>query len=135
MTYDKPKNDKIKNEYRNVKERGGCLSVFLGFAVIANIAVALLTLILFNEYSQFSGVDTGFFTIVVIFSLVAAAATIACVWGLWNWKRWGYNGLMALYVLSMVVNLLSGSLQTVAGSAIGMGILYFLMKDKMHYLD
>lgn len=137
MTYydDKPKNDKLKNDYSDYRERGGCLTAFLGFAVIANILAAGLVLVLFSEVSQYSGADTGMFTVLVLVSIFSAVAAVACVYGLWNWKRWGYNGLMGLYVLGIIVNLLSGSFTTIGGSVLGMAILYWLMKDKMHYLD
>lgn len=135
----KPKNDftaeygKFKNEDYAVRERGGCLTVFLGFIAVVNVLLLVLTWMTVSSAPAYA--DTGLLNMLLMLQVVMTGAALLCVWGLWNWKRWGYYGLMALYVISMIINVLSGAAATIGGSIAGMAILYFLMKDKMDYLE
>ena len=126
-------NDKSKNDaYYSPKERGGCLTLFLGFAIIGNILGLLFLLVSFGPYR--GQIDGG--TSFLIFGLFAIQVGIfMSVIGLWNWKRWGYYGILAGYGVGIVLNFLSANLPTVIGSLIGALILTQLMKDKMDYLE
>ncbi len=139
MTYfdDKPKNDfsdlgfeKPKNDLR---ERGGCLTAFIGYIVIVNIGVLLLTLSV--RTSLPSAADTGMVDFLVGIQALFTGAALFCAYGLWNWKKWGYQGLMALYGLNIVLSILSGQLNAITGSFVGIALLYYVMKDKRHLLE
>lgn len=125
--------DKSKNDYYETpKERGGCLTAFLGFAILGNIFVIGLLLLSFMEYREF--LDSG--TQLMIYGLFAVQVGVfVSVIGLWNWKKWGYQGMIAGYVIGIIISILMGSFNTIGGSVIGLGILVYLMKDKQHLLE
>lgn len=131
-------NEKSKNDsypsgsYYTPKERGGCLSLFLGFAFLGNLFFLLYYLVTFSEFR--GALDAGWS--ILLFGIFAIQVGIfVSVVALWNWKQWGYNGLMAGYVLNIVLSLLTGAFTSITGSVIGIAILYYLMKDKIHLLD
>lgn len=119
-------------------ERGGCLTAFLILGFIGNLLA--IPLILFAQsaiadspYASDAGLALSPIFLFLIFIL--SVAGIACIWGLWNWKRWGYNGTIALYVIGAVVNFVSAGFSSIVSSFIGLGILVYLMKDKTQYLE
>jgi oligosaccharide repeat unit polymerase len=143
---DKPKNDfyddygKPKNDDYSVPERGGCLNFFLAFLVVANLGILVFT---FSTYSELQSLGTlppsvasqaqlayTFLSVQVIISI----GIFACVYGLWNWKRWGYYGLIVIYGINILIGFFTGQ-STAIGGFIGIAILYYLMKDKTQYLE
>lgn len=139
---DKPKNDfsdnygKPKNDYQySPPERGGCLSLFLGFIMVVNVLAILFICVMTGQISSSAYGNSGLVMIIFGLSILAGIAQIACAYGLWNWKSWGYNGLIFLYIVSIVINLIGNSLPSAGGSVIGLAILYYLMQDKKDYLE
>ena len=144
MYDEKPKfgyDDKPKYDYQTQPERGGCLTAFLGVSFVLNLLAIPFALYLQSQINDLSGlpnVDSGqlglaqFFVVVAIVSGIAA---VVCIWGLWNWKRWGYYGLIALQIIGGVLNLFGGTPQYAVSSIVGLGILMYLMKDKTDYLE
>lgn len=149
MTYysEKPKNDKVKNDYPyydEAKERGGCLSVFMAVISIMSVLNIPLTLLSFTQIGTLAeladspyyiGPDIGLLTAVTVIGLVVAVAQLYFIYSLWNWKSIGYNGMLGVYIINIILMFILGTPAAAGGAAIGLGVLYFLMKDKMHYLD
>jgi len=137
----KPKNDfsdgygKPKNDYQySPPERGGCLTALLGFIMVTNILGIFAMFVVVGDVSAY-GSNSGLVSLILYGSVAISIAAAICAYGLWNWKRWGYNGLMVLYVLSIVITLIGSNPSSAAGSAAGLAMLYYLMKDKTHYLE
>lgn len=148
MSYydDKPKKfeygEKPKYDYPMEPERGGCLTAFLVVAFLGQIASIFIALSLQSDINSLSSSvrasassEVGFAQMIVYFVIIVAVIGLVCIWGLWNWKRWGYYGIIALYVIGAILNLVSGSIPTAVGSFVGLGVLVYLMRDKADYLD
>jgi hypothetical protein len=115
--------------YAADKERGGCLTAYLVFLMIGAVISGLRILILSSD--ETNNVSSDFLVILIAVVL----AHIACIIGLWNWKRWGYYGLLLSYGIGFVVGLLANELPGVVGGLVGGLILFTLMQDRMGYLD
>ena len=145
LMYDeKPKfsyGDKPKTDYSMEPERGGCLTAFLGLSFVVNLLAIPAALYLQSQINDLSGsayVDSAQLGVAQFFVLAAVISGIAgavCIWGLWNWKRWGYQGLIALQIIGVVLNLFGGTPQYAVSGIVGLGILVYLMKDKTDYLE
>lgn len=154
---DKPKNDfdrygnKSKNDYHySAKpERGGCLTFFLGFLAfgnlilvmyLVNVWVELQNRVIYSSPYAIIPARTNPMNYVIIgLAIIGSFLAFVCVYGLWNWKSWGYQGLMGLYALGILIGIFiflsTWNISSGVGSAVGMGVLYYLMKDKMNYLE
>jgi hypothetical protein len=135
MRYD---GDKFKNDFEKSKidyysddygerERGGCLTVFLVLLMAAN-SFAVFGLCAQSDLARYPG---GEFALLLALEI----AVVVCAAALWNWKKWGYYGLMLGYVLGIVLGLAAGSLAYAGGSIIGMVILAGLVNDKLDMFD
>ena len=128
----KQKNESYQYESYTEKERGGCLTAFLGFAIFGNILGLILILTTFSSASRQAG---GMISILIFALFAIQVGIFISVIGLWNWKRWGYNGMLAGYVIGLILNLITGSFASMGGSIIGIVLLTQLMKDKMELLE
>jgi hypothetical protein len=139
MSYfaEKPKNDSFDLAYEKpkneVRERGGCLTAFIGYIVIVNLAVVLLTFSIRSSLPSYA--DTGTFDLFLGLQVVMTGAALACAYGLWTWQKWGYYGLMALYGLNIALSILTGQFTSIGGSVLGIVLLYYVMRDKQHWLE
>jgi hypothetical protein len=115
--------------YAPDKERGGCLTAYLVFLMIGAVVSGLRFLTLSSD--ETNNISSDFLIILIAVVL----AHIACIVGLWNWKRWGYYGLLLSYGIGFVVGLLANELSSVVGGLVGGLILLTLMQDRMGYLD
>ena len=128
--------DKPKNEYSySEPERGGCLTAFLVFLGIGQVAVILIGFSIFGQLGDYPASSRGILQFASFAQIAVGIIGMACVVGLWNWKSWAYNGMYILYGLGMLLNLFTGQFSGVVGTIIGMAILYYLMKDKTYYLE
>lgn len=111
------------------RNRGGCLTAFLVYVIVAN---ALLLMLIFSMLSQNDGSvsDT-----LILFSIVNQIFVVACAIGLWYWKRWGYYGMVAGYLLAISVNFLTGAVLGSFAGLIGLAILAGLMNGKHDMLE
>ena len=138
---DKPKRnfgdtygEKPKNDYTQ-PERGGCLSVFIGFVVVANILmIGLMALAMAGAPDAF-GANASGYQMLFLLQIGISGVILASAVGLWQWKSWGYYGLLVMYGITIAINLLTSGLQFVAGGLIGMAVLVYLMREKTDYLE
>jgi hypothetical protein len=135
MTYGdyRPSSSAASSSYPPERERDGCMTAFL--LVIGGLqafAIVLLCLGMTQLGEIDGGGGLGF---ILILGLITAGAGLVCTMGLWNWQAWGYSGLLILYGISIVLNLLSAEFGQAVISALVMGILYLLYRDKTHLLD
>ncbi len=122
-------------------ERGGCLSAFL---VLIFGGTLFLMFAICSTYSEISSIRNNYYVnesaisqatgwLAIGFAL--GCVQLACVVALWNYKSWGFYGLMISYGLGVVLNLCGGNIPTAVGSLIGMGILYWLVNPIQHSLE
>ena len=95
------------------KQRHGCLTAYLIFAIIVNSAVALWYLLEgLVEY------DIGAILVTLtIFNIV-------CVIALLKWKKWGFWGVVGLTIVGLFLNLYIGLGPQSFLGLIGIGVLY-----------
>lgn len=96
------------------RERGGCLTAWLVFIVIANVAAPFLL----GTFGAFS-----------LITLLTGVIAIAGVVGMWQFKKWGYYVILVCYGIALIVNL-TGSIGGVVGTLIGVGITSALVLSK-----
>jgi hypothetical protein len=104
------------------KERHGCLTAYLVFAIIANSATALLYLFGAKAIKRSTPTipDWSFpvLLVLVLFNLVCAVA-------LFRWKKWGFWGLVVSAVVTLGVNLTIGlGLSSAIIGLLGVLLLY-----------
>ncbi len=138
MSYSVPP-EKMKNDmpphYPKLRERGGCLTAFLGWAIFVNGLALVGILALSNEIrnSPFQ-VDSTIQFIIFILFVIQVGVFISAV-GLWNWKRWGYHGLQLVFGAGVVLNLCGGDIFQAIMSAVNLGILVKLVGEVEHNLE
>jgi hypothetical protein len=144
MSYypEKPKNDfsygdlKRYPDYSPPRERGGCLTLFLLVIMAANAFVLFSLCSDYSQLNQYSHLS-GFETVrnLFLFGFVVQFVILSCAVALWNWKKWGYYGLICGYVLGIGLNLCGGNVLLAIGSSIGLAILAFLVNPKIEMFD
>ena len=103
-----------------VRERGGCLSLWL---------LALMGLTLLQAVLSFSGGPLAF--IQVILSLCSFGFALA----LWNWKKWGAYGLGFIWGLLFILGLIASNFLVMASSLFWISFLFFLVSLKWDWMD
>lgn len=137
-TFDYKFSDKPKNEYDSssyAPERGGCLTAFLIVLGLAQLVLVFIAFGMLGSVSQYPASSQGIIQFAGFLQIGLSIAAVACVVGLWNWKSWGYYGIYAMYILGALISLFTGAFSSAIGSFVGMGVLYYLMKDKADYLE
>ena len=126
---------KGKNDFHyETFERGGCLSFYLGFQMIAIVLITLFVCSTFADVSAQTNGSGGFLLGAFAFYAIVAGLQAICIMWLWNGERKGYHGLLILGVINIGFSLLSGDIPQIVGSFVGLGILYMLVNPKSHLL-
>jgi hypothetical protein len=141
MRYD---DDKLKNDFEKPKftpysdypverERGGCLTAFLVFIIGVNVFFLVTLCAQYSEVSRYSYGSS----LMPVFALGFGiqCVVLACAVALWNWKKWGYYGLMLGYGASFLIGLVTGSITNIIGAIVGVSILVGLVNDKLDMFD
>jgi hypothetical protein len=108
--------------------RAGCLTAVL----VTMIGTSILTLLLFpftiNEARQvYSRLNGG----VLVLSLLLSIAGVASLLAVWNWKKAGFFGFLAVTVASFALNLYVGApLRITLLGLVGVVFLGLLMKQQ-----
>jgi hypothetical protein len=113
-----------------IKQRGGCLSVFLVWKALALIVISVCCLIS-SEALRYVASSTS--PIALILVLILACLEIVLLFGIWNWKLWGVFGMIGLGIFAFVCNLITGVglIHSILGTsgAVILGILIFPRLD------
>lgn len=88
----------------DVKERGGCLSLYLGIGIIAGPIALFLFLSLASDPRVRFVVPSYYLPAQILVILTTLICTVAA----WNWKLWGLRGLYVTMVLSNMLSIVSG---------------------------
>ena len=90
---------------QQLKERNGCLTAYLVFAIIANSAIVLLYLLGREAVKRSTPtLPDWVFPVLIVIGLF----NLVCVIALLKWKKWGFWGLVALAGVTLCVNLAVG---------------------------
>jgi len=113
------------------RDRGGCLTAWLLLLGTGSLIGLLIGLIAFSQSVILGGI-----------LLIGGAVSFAGVSGTWRLKKWGYNLLMTLYVINIVIGVLGlcvssslslgsvSSLGSIVGALVAMLILFLLVHDR-----
>ena len=95
------------------KQRHGCLTAYLIFAIIVNAAVAL--------YYVFEGLAAfiigAIFVVLLIFNII-------CFIALFKWRKWGFWGVVVCIIVGVCLNLYLELGPVSFSGLIGLGVLY-----------
>lgn len=121
------------------KERSGWLSALLIFIFGLN---AFFIFMLFDAATKAGNTNFRFYgsSADEVFPLLAISFAVtcvqmACVVALWNYRRWGYYGLLIGYVLAFFMNVLSGAFPTAIGNLVFLGLVFALVNPIDNVLD
>src|SRR5688572_17274277 len=82
--------------YPNIRERGTALTLFLGIVILANLL--LMTLLGVEARGRADGFASSPMMPLYAMAVFVTGAVVVCGIAIWNWKKWGYYGLIAVYV-------------------------------------
>jgi len=108
--------DPAENWMPRKKQRHGCLTAYLIFAIIVNSAVALWYL--FGGLVEYS-IGAILITLTIF--------NIVCVIALLKWKKWGFWGVVGLTIVGLFLNLYIGLGPESFSGLIGIGVLYWVL--------
>jgi len=78
--------------------------------------------------------DSGTEMLIYAGFVILVARFISAI-GLWNWKMWGYQGLMLGFGITIVLGFLSGDMTDVVRSIIWGGFVYYMVQPIKDYLE
>ena len=105
------------------KQRHGCLTAFLVFAIAVNSIVAIIFGFFANAVFE---VEIPIWSRLLTFAV--SAFVVTCYAMLLQWKKWAFYGIAAATVVSSVAGLLTGSLLGAIQPFIPLAILYGVLQ-------
>lgn len=108
------------------KQRHGCLTSWLVLVIVANSFTAILYL--FAEDSVAKNLSGGAKWVVPALAVIGIGNVVFAI-ALFRWKKWGFFGLAATAIASVVINISAGLSTTLAiGGLAGLVILYAMLQ-------
>lgn len=112
-------------------ERGGCLSIWLAVSALF-IIIAFFGLAGLASEAERQGIGA------VIYVLMGMSVlSLVCLYGIYEWKRWGVYGLAAISIISPFVEASLGvaDASDCIAPFVQLGILAYLVNDKWMHFD
>ncbi|MEQ8674645.1 MAG: hypothetical protein RLP44_16375 [Aggregatilineales bacterium] len=126
-------------DYASPPERklGGCLTLLLFVIIVGSFINIFLFLVAYSQVSNLNDPYVNIGQTRVLLLCLGGLQFFPLIFGvgLWNYKRWGYQGLLVSYMLIAVINFLFGEYTQIALNLIGMGILIALVNPRYNALD
>lgn len=119
------------------RKRGGCLTLWVTVSAIMGVIAAFgfcnLLGVVGRVPPALRRISIG--SMFLLGGLIAAQ--LVCLWGIWQWKKWGVYGMAAIAIASPFIEGALGIATATDWLApfIQLGILYFLVKDKWDYFE
>ncbi len=112
-------------------ERSGCLTWWLIASVLFSILAVFQLLNAGGELTR-SG-NSQFFVVSVALVVVA----MACLYGIYEWKRWGVYGYVVVGLVGLVLNMVAGTATGPICLApfVQIGFVWYLVKDIWDQFD
>ena len=122
------------------RERGGCLTAWLGVSLALSLIGAVLFLQVLDGFRPGAlrpGFRMPFSSFAVVFMIGLTIADIVCLYGTWNWKRWGVYGLVVVAIVSPLAESMLGRAAEADFIApiVQMVILWLLLRNKWQYFE
>ena len=123
----------IANENDEQKKRGGCLSTFLIFMIIANTSTSIYYLVSLSlEGGIVPNMPLWSVYLLLFFGILNTAFGVA----VWKWKKIGVYGFVGSAIIIFGVNVTLGiNIFTALFGLVGPAILIILVKPLWNYLD
>lgn len=104
------------------KQRHGCLTAYLLFILVANVAAVLIYLFRPEDVRQnVPNMPDWAVPVLILVSIV----NLICAIALFRWKRWGFWGFLGSAVVVFFLNLAMGlGFGTALSGLLGIGILF-----------
>jgi hypothetical protein len=120
----------ILNENPNpVKQRHGCVTAWLVLIIVLNSVVAFLYLLRGSWIAEHlpGGISTGMITLLGLLCILNIVFAVM----LFQWKKWGFWGVIVTDVIAFIINLSIGlSIVQSALGLLGIGVLYAILQIK-----
>lgn len=119
------------NDTRIKPGHGGCLTLWLVVSALAAIFV-IVSLLGIRELAARRGVGP------LVYILIAASVLhIVFVVGIFDWRKWGVYGIVAIVIISPILQIIAGIATTrdYIAPFVQLGLLYYLIHDKWDYYD
>ncbi|MEQ8674644.1 MAG: hypothetical protein RLP44_16380 [Aggregatilineales bacterium] len=138
------RSDSFSNERKRTEmtglpnERGGCLTFYLVVTGIIGVIGIFLSFSLITDPVETNTLrqnDTSMLQLIGFIAIGFGFVKLACIAGLWNYKRWGYQGLLLFAGLTALLNLCTGDLIQMIGNVVNLGILYALVNPISDILE
>ncbi len=109
-----------------VKQRHGCLTVWLILMILANSLTAIATPLMITQITK---ATPGFPIWIAYVIPVLAILNVVFAIGLFKWKMWGFYGFLVTSLITFCLNLYAGvsPVQAVLG-LIGIAVLYGVLQ-------
>ncbi|MBL8155849.1 MAG: hypothetical protein JNM70_16825 [Anaerolineae bacterium] len=111
--------------------RSGCLIAWLGVSAVVSVLSAYALLAVAGTASRL-GVDW-----IVWVGVTVAVVQLVCLYGIFNRKRWGVYGIVALAFGGMIIQIIGGiaTIRDYVSPFIQLGVLYWVVRDQWDYFD
>jgi hypothetical protein len=116
----------MSHSFATKPDRGGCLNLWLGASVLFGILALFLLLGVGGE------LDRRGYGFLFILSLAAIVVDLVCIYGIYQWKRWGVIGLVATSLINLAFTVMAGiaTATTCVSPFVQIAILWYLVHDK-----
>lgn len=122
----------METDVSQLKKRGGCLTAWLVFLILANLLIALLHLVSVAIARRPIPELPAW---VMPLSVLAALANCVFAIGIWKWKRWGLYGFIGLSLIGFAVNLMTTGFALAVPGLVGLVILVVLVRPVWRHLE
>jgi hypothetical protein len=117
----------------NIRERGIGLTLFLGIVIAANLL--LMTLLGLEARERSDRFASSPIMPLYLMVIAVTCAVVVCSIAIWNWKKWGYYGLIAVYVLEIGAMIFFNNVVAVGSAVVGLVLLVVLVNNKLDVFD
>lgn len=115
------------------ESRGGCLTAFLLFGLVANAFTSIMYVYSLMQGTMFGQPLPPHWAVVAL-SIGAAMNVVSC-FAVWQWRRWGVYSFLGMAAVSLGINLAIGvPMVGIAMGLLGVVILALLVRPIWRYM-
>ena len=119
-----------QKQHLTAADRGGCLTSWLVFIIIANVIYIFIFLANYSRFVTYGGHALWYFIVYILFDITILGGAIA----LFLWRRWGFYLLVGCSIMAIFLDILSGVPITriflfLVARFIGLALLFLLLHE------